>query len=40
MIVTTFVLAVYLGVVDFGLVTFKEKIPWENLWDKIFGGGA
>lgn len=39
-IVTVIILAVYLGVVDYGIVLFKNEPNWGALWDKIFGGGA
>ncbi|MGE0707124.1 MAG: preprotein translocase subunit SecE [Planctomycetota bacterium] len=39
-IVTVIVLAVYLGVIDFALAAFKNKIPWDTFWNGVFGGGA
>lgn len=39
-IITVIVLAAYLGIVDFGIVKFKSGIPWDSVWDKIFGTGA
>ena len=39
-IITVIILAVYLGLVDFGLAAFKNKIPWDDFWTRIFQGGA
>jgi preprotein translocase subunit SecE len=39
-IVTVVVMAVYLGLVDYILVTAKDRLPWDSLWDKIFGAGG
>lgn len=35
--VTVLILAAYLGLVDAGLVMFKDKIPWDRFWARIFG---
>lgn len=34
------VMAVYLGAVDYSLIFIKDNVPWDTLWDKIFGSGA
>ncbi len=39
-IITTIILAIYLGGVDYLIVLFKSKPDWEIVWDKIFGMGA
>ena len=26
--------------VDYALVLLKDQVPWDTLWDKIFGAGA
>ncbi len=31
------ILAVYLGAVDYGLVLFRDKIPWDVMWKSILG---
>ena len=38
--VCVIVMAAYLGAVDYVLVLLKDQIPWDTLWDKIFGAGA
>ena len=35
-VITVVILAVYLGVVDYGLVLFKDKIPWDSFWNRMF----
>lgn len=32
------IMAAYLGAVDYVLVLIKDQVPWDTLWDKIFGG--
>ena len=36
-VATVIIMAVYLGLVDYGLVAFKDKIPWDSVWAKVFG---
>ena len=37
-VVTVVVMAVYLGLVDYLLLAFKNKLPWDDLWRPLFGG--
>jgi preprotein translocase SecE subunit len=39
-IICTVIMGIYLGLVDFGLAAFKNKIPWDDFWTRIFQGGA
>lgn len=36
-VITVVILAIYLGAVDYGLVAFKEWIPWTKVWARMFG---
>lgn len=34
--ITVVILAVYLGLVDYGLALFTQQIPWDQFWTKVF----
>lgn len=36
-VITVVVLAVYLGLVDYALVMAKDRVPWDQFWDKVLG---
>ncbi len=36
-IITVIILAVYLGLVDAGMVALRDQVPWDAFWDRILG---
>lgn len=36
-VIAVIVMASYLGLVDYGLVMAKDKIPWDTVWNSILG---
>ena len=36
-VIAVIVMAAYLGLVDYGLIMAKDKIPWDQVWTKLLG---
>jgi preprotein translocase SecE subunit len=36
-VIAVIVMAAYLGLVDYGLVMAKDKIPWDKVWVSLLG---